>query len=142
MTKCGQVIVPESHLAACLLCGNGGCDQDTTQGPGVTGADLILYVSSVTSSSLCQEQATLSHAGHCQQDPDTDRPTAGHINICTNNISDRQELTDNIKHELLHILGFSVKLFAFFRDRKGNPGQYGLVNMFCFIFLGVQDQKR
>ena len=131
-TQCGQVTVPQAHLTACLLCDNKGvCDQDGAQGRGVAGADLILYVSSVTSSSLCQEQATLSHAGHCQQDPDTDRPTAGHVNICTNNISDQQELTDNIKHELLHILGFSVKLFAFFRDRRGNPRYYALIQVCC-----------
>jgi hypothetical protein len=30
-------------------------------------------------------------------------------------------LVDNIKHELLHALGFSVQLNAFFRDGRGKP---------------------
>ena len=56
------------------------------------------------------------------QDPGTDRPVAGHVNICPNNLDTSQrELTENIEHELLHILGFSVKLFAFFRTRAGKP---------------------
>ena len=121
MTRCGEVVVPSSHLSPCLLCDETGCERSRgDQGRGVSGADLILYLSSARSA-LCEEQVTLAHAGHCTQDSDTDRPTAGHINICADNIREPRELSLNIKHELLHILGFSVKLFAFFRDRRGNP---------------------
>ena len=115
--------VPEDHLAACLLCHqeSGECRKEGRGGPGVQGVDLVLYVSSKVSS-LCRESQTLSHAGHCQQEPELDRPIAGHLNICPANIEgDQAELVDNIKHELLHVLGFSVKLYAFFRDRAGNP---------------------
>ena len=55
------------------------------------------------------------------QEPDLDRPVAGHVNICANNLDNPKELTENIKHEILHVLGFSVKLYAFFRDRSGKP---------------------
>ena len=55
------------------------------------------------------------------QEPDLDRPVAGHVNICPNNLDNPKELTENIKHEILHVLGFSVKLYAFFRDRSGKP---------------------
>ncbi len=36
----------------------------------------------------------------------------------------RQELDillSTVKHEMLHALGFSVSLFAFYRDKDGNP---------------------
>ena len=139
-----QVEVPAAHLAACLLCNQttGDCVAEGGAGAG-QGAELLLYVSSALSP-LCRESATLSHAGHCSQvtqllvtdshavvtlvshtvpqDPGTDRPVAGHVNICPNNLdTSPRELTENIKHEILHILGFSVKLFAFFRTRAGKP---------------------
>ena len=41
--------VPESHLAACELCGKEGCRLEGGQGDGVNGTDLVLYVSSVQS---------------------------------------------------------------------------------------------
>ena len=140
------MIVPEGHLAPCLLCDKAGdrCREQGGGGPGVAGVDIILYISS-KSSELCAESATLSHAGHCSQvtststcslwytynvhpywpisfeDPNTDRPIAGHVNICPDNLDNIKELAENLKHEILHILGFSVKLFAFFRTRRGKP---------------------
>ena len=115
--------VPEAHLGPCLECDQetGPCQEAGGGGQGVEGVDLVLYVSSKVSS-LCSEAGTLSHAGHCQQEPDLDRPTAGHLNICPHSLAgDQANLRDNIKHELLHVLGFSVKLYAFFRDRAGKP---------------------
>ena len=77
------------------------------------------------------------------QDPDTDRPIAGHVNICPNNLDSIKELTANLKHEILHILGFSVKLFAFFRTRKGNPrtkrNKLGKPPLHSKYFLHVAD---
>ena len=55
-----------------------------------------------------------------------DRPVAGHVNICPNNmdfttVDGQVNLVDNMKHELLHAIGFSVQLYAFFRDGRGRP---------------------
>jgi len=66
VTMCGEVRVPEDHLSRCNLCGKEGCTKSGPQGRGVSGVDMILYVSSRVSK-LCQESATLSHASHCQQ---------------------------------------------------------------------------
>ena len=67
-TTCGEVTVPASHLASCLLCDREGqCRRSQERsGSGVTNTDLILYISSKLST-LCQESQTLSHAGHCHQ---------------------------------------------------------------------------
>lgn len=54
-----------------------------------------------------------------------DRPIAGHANLCPGSISTKPQeletLLSTVKHEILHALGFSVSLYAFFRDEKGEP---------------------
>lgn len=79
---------------------------------------------------ICQltvgfEASTVAYAAHCQQEAAFDRPIAGHTNICPsaikNSTSDIESLSSTIKHELLHALGFSSSLFAFFRDKDGSP---------------------
>lgn len=53
------------------------------------------------------------------------RPIAGHANLCPESISTKPQeleiLLSTVKHEILHALGFSVSLFAFYRDSNGNP---------------------
>lgn len=53
------------------------------------------------------------------------RPIAGHVNVCPKSIStnphDLEVLSSTVKHEILHALGFSAGLYAFFRDSQGNP---------------------
>ncbi|KAG0417156.1 hypothetical protein HPB47_005845, partial [Ixodes persulcatus] len=52
-------------------------------------------------------------------------PIAGHANLCPHSIStkpqDMDTLLSTVKHEILHALGFSVSLYAYFRDRNGYP---------------------
>lgn len=54
-----------------------------------------------------------------------DRPIAGHANLCPGSISTKRQeldiLLSTVKHEMLHALGFSVSLFAFYRDPQGRP---------------------
>ena len=49
------------------------------------------------------------------------RPIAGHANLCPSSISTKRQeldiLLSTVKHEMLHALGFSVSLFAFYRDK-------------------------
>jgi hypothetical protein len=53
------------------------------------------------------------------------RPIAGHANLCPQSISTKPQeleiLLSTVKHEILHALGFSVSLYAFYRDEEGNP---------------------
>ena len=53
------------------------------------------------------------------------RPIAGHANLCPRSISTKlpelDVLISTVKHEILHALGFSVSLFAFYRDQNGDP---------------------
>ena len=53
------------------------------------------------------------------------RPIAGHVNICPSALSthehDQEILLSTVKHEILHALGFSAGLYAFFRDAAGQP---------------------
>jgi leishmanolysin-like peptidase len=45
--------------------------------------------------------------------------------LCPNSISTKRQeveiLLSTVKHEILHALGFSVSLYAFYRDSKGEP---------------------
>lgn len=57
--------------------------------------------------------------------PYLNRPIAGHANLCPESIStktqDLETFLSTVKHEILHALGFSVSLYAYFRDRDGKP---------------------
>lgn len=62
---------------------------------------------------------------HLRTDSPVCRPIAGHANLCPRSISTKlpelDVLISTVKHEILHALGFSVSLFAFYRDSKGFP---------------------
>ena len=53
------------------------------------------------------------------------RPIAGHANLCPGSISTKPQELENllstVKHEILHALGFSASLYAFYRDDRGDP---------------------
>lgn len=134
-TKCGEFLVPAGHLKPCRTCDEDGrrCRKAAGGGnresKGIANADFVLYVSAVATTQ-CQETIggeaeTVAYAAHCQQEAALDRPIAGHTNICPVAIvsgdSAIKSLTSTVKHELLHALGFSASLFAFFRDQNGAP---------------------
>lgn len=54
-----------------------------------------------------------------------DRPIAGYANLCPNMISTQPQefigMLSTVKHEIIHALGFSAGLFAFYHDQDGNP---------------------
>lgn len=127
-TTCGEVEVPDEHLEVCRTCNDTGQDcgaqPGSVRGQGIDGADFIFYVSA-TQTERCNKGQTVAYAAHCQQEAALDRPIAGHANLCPDNIvTKRQELEillSTVKHEILHALGFSVSLYAFYRDQEGNP---------------------
>ncbi|XP_064643669.1 leishmanolysin-like peptidase [Lineus longissimus] len=127
MTMCGEIRVPEDHLDVCRMCSpppSGSCYTNGTSGPGVRNADFILYVSTKTTK-RCGYGTTVAYAAYCQLEGALDRPVAGYVNICPNSIStkfhDLTQIAATIKHEILHALGFSAGLYAFFRDKDGKP---------------------
>jgi len=130
-TQCGEYLVPEEHLEACNTCDSRGhnCRTEEKAGKGVANVDFILYVSAVATPQCDDmvggEAETVAYAAHCQQEADLDRPVAGHTNICPGSISTLERsmlsLASTIKHELLHALGFSSSLFAYYRDKNGDP---------------------
>jgi len=91
---------------------------------GIEGADFVFYVSAMETE-RCHKGLTVAYAAHCQQESSLDRPIAGHANLCPESISTKPQelevLLSTVKHEILHALGFSVSLFAFYRDANGYP---------------------
>ncbi|XP_061727477.1 leishmanolysin-like peptidase [Cydia pomonella] len=91
---------------------------------GVENTDFVLYVSAVETE-RCRRGLTVAYASHCQQESALDRPVAGHANFCPGELStkyrDLPSLLSTVQHEMLHALGFSVSLFAFYRDDNGEP---------------------
>ncbi|XP_059047554.1 leishmanolysin-like peptidase isoform X2 [Achroia grisella] len=91
---------------------------------GVEDTDFVLYVSAVETE-RCRRGLTVAYASHCQQESALDRPVAGHANFCPGELStkyrDMPSVLSTVKHEMLHALGFSVSLFAFYRDDDGEP---------------------
>merc|ERR1719410_1380794 len=103
------------------MCGEVG---EREAGSGIVNADFVFYISA-TETERCQKGMTVAYAAHCQQEAALDRPIAGHANLCPSSISTKPQeleiLLSTVKHEMLHALGFSVSLFAFYRDEDGDP---------------------
>lgn len=125
-TFCGDVLVPEQHLHGCHWWdrrNNGYYSTPDTQ-PGVNGTSFILYVAAL-STKRCQFHRTVAFAAHCQQEKALDRPVAGYFSICPDTISSsthkHRELLYTLKHEILHALGFTAGLYAFYHDSNGQP---------------------
>lgn len=125
-TTCGEVLVPDEHLEPCRVCDRTGryCQTLGRAGRGIPDADFVFYVSAMQTD-RCYKGQTVAYAAHCQQEASTDRPIAGHANLCPDSISTKPQDTDTllstVKHEILHALGFSVSLYAYFRDKNGDP---------------------
>ncbi|CAG9760954.1 unnamed protein product [Ceutorhynchus assimilis] len=127
-TMCGEVEVPQDHLDACRVCDASGqyCGvfPGMPAGDGIPDFDFVFYVSAMQTE-RCNKSLTVAYARHCQQESGLDRPIAGHINLCPDSIStNRQELEvllSTVKHEISHALGFSVSLYAFYREKDGTP---------------------
>ncbi|XP_035265094.1 leishmanolysin-like peptidase isoform X1 [Anguilla rostrata] len=127
VTKCGPVIVPEEHLQQCKVCSELGrsCGPaGPPSGEGVEGADFVLYVSGVTTD-RCGQENIVAYAAYCQLESELDRPIAGYANLCPSMISTQPQefvgMLSTVKHEIIHALGFSAGLFAFYHDDNGKP---------------------
>ncbi|XP_004424570.1 PREDICTED: leishmanolysin-like peptidase isoform X1 [Ceratotherium simum simum] len=126
-TKCGPVIVPEEHLQQCRVCrgDKSPCEAVGMQDQeGILDADFVLYVGALATD-RCSHENIISYAAYCQQEAKMDRPIAGYANLCPNMISTQPQefigMLSTVKHEIIHALGFSAGLFAFYHDKDGNP---------------------
>ncbi|XP_075886625.1 leishmanolysin-like peptidase isoform X2 [Nelusetta ayraudi] len=127
VTRCGPVVVPQHHLQQCKVCSESGrsCGPwGPPDGPGVGGADFLLYVSGV-STERCGQENIVAYAAYCQLEAELDRPVAGYANLCPAMISSQPQefegMLSTVKHEIIHALGFSAGLFAFYHDDEGRP---------------------
>nr|XP_054407067.1 leishmanolysin-like peptidase isoform X1 [Pongo abelii] len=126
-TKCGPVIVPEEHLQQCRVYRGGKWPHGAVGVPdqeGISDADFVLYVGALATE-RCSHENIISYAAYCQQEANMDRPIAGYANLCPNMISTQPQefvgMLSTVKHEVIHALGFSAGLFAFYHDKDGNP---------------------
>ncbi|XP_022075278.1 leishmanolysin-like peptidase isoform X2 [Acanthochromis polyacanthus] len=127
VTRCGPVIVPQHHLQQCKVCSESGksCGPSgPPDGPGVEGSDFVLYVSGITTE-RCGQENIVAYAAYCQLEAELDRPIAGYANLCPAMISSQPQefegMLSTVKHEIIHALGFSAGLFAFYHDDEGKP---------------------
>ena len=121
---CNRKHMLVSLIQRCVECRNTDpleCALGTpsTDGPGIPNTDFIVYVSAMP----CVGTQTLASAAACQMESDLDRPIAGNINFCRNNLknTNRDFLFQVTKHELMHALGFSSSLIPFWRFSDGQP---------------------
>ncbi|XP_023693573.1 leishmanolysin-like peptidase [Paramormyrops kingsleyae] len=126
-TRCGPVIVPEHHLQQCKVCSESGKQCGSVgppDGEGVEGADFVLYVSGLTTE-RCGQENIVAYAAYCQLESELDRPVAGYANLCPAMIPVHPQefaaMLSTVKHEIIHALGFSAGLFAFYHDDNGKP---------------------
>jgi hypothetical protein len=124
----GRLRISSAELESRLYCG----DSEFTEVPadhisvGVENTDLILYVSGTPSTRFCSG-TTLAVAVACNFDQ-FDRPTAGAINFCLDQIELNEDGTashaiiqDNVDvatHEVAHVLGHSSNSYRFFWDSE------------------------
>ncbi|KAI0207674.1 Leishmanolysin-like peptidase [Lamellibrachia satsuma] len=124
ITQCGPVIVPEQYLEVCRIAHGSMYMTVGYGGLGVENADFILFVST-THEERCVVGSAVAYAAYCQLEGALDRPVAGYVNLCPNDISTEphnlHQMHATLKHEILHALGFSSGLYAFFRDPQGEP---------------------
>ncbi|ELU10230.1 hypothetical protein CAPTEDRAFT_121578, partial [Capitella teleta] len=73
VTKCGETIVPATHLEACKVApGKGDYKTEGYSGAGVEQTDFVLYISALTTN-RCHIGSTVAYAAYCQLERAYDR---------------------------------------------------------------------
>ncbi|VDL60561.1 unnamed protein product [Hymenolepis diminuta] len=121
VTYCGPVPIPSEYLNDCRI--SPSLNDTVKENVTKAGYNFLIFLSAILTKK-CNDATILGYSAHCQQETFTDQPIAGFINFClrpSNTIQDLSQLAYFVKHELMHILGFSPSLYAFFRDKNGVP---------------------
>jgi len=128
-TTCGPIKIAESFLDDCRVCDEHGNHCKTKKNVNIASedkrnTDFVLFVSSIQTDH-CKESSIVAYASYCQQEHALNRPVAGFANLCPEKLESNpqsfESLLSTVKHEIYHALGFSVGLFAFYRDLNGKP---------------------
>ncbi|XP_025092953.1 leishmanolysin-like peptidase isoform X2 [Pomacea canaliculata] len=129
--SCLEILqIPDDHLEGLSLYNatyNKPLEEVFLFGTGVNNTDLILYVTALTTKlCLAYNETVTAYASHCQVDH-SGRPVAGLINFCPFALKKfwtREHFLYQIAlHELLHVLGFSNKLFSHYQHCTGTVCQ-------------------
>lgn len=88
-----RVETPPIFLSTCLALGPDAAAM--LPGDGIPDTDIVLYVTANDVSGVCSNNAALAYADSCQRDQN-DRPTAGFINFCQEQLdSDGEEASND-----------------------------------------------
>uniref|UniRef100_A0A7I5ED49 Leishmanolysin-like peptidase n=1 Tax=Haemonchus contortus TaxID=6289 RepID=A0A7I5ED49_HAECO len=116
--RCGGAIASQdAHYFMHCVCLDIECPtKQYNWGGKLTSADFVLFVSVIEGN--CGKQ-TLAYAQHCALDKDSNRPIAGHVNVCPSQFHKMKsnefgQWIATIKHELIHAFVFSSSLFQLF----------------------------
>eukprot|EP00066_Takifugu_rubripes_P028629 XP_011617895.1 PREDICTED: leishmanolysin-like peptidase [Takifugu rubripes] len=110
VTRCGPVVVPQHHLQQCKVCSESGksCGPSgPPDGPGVEGADFVLYVSGLTTE-RCGQENIVAYAAYCQLEAELDRWA-------------EQTWSSALVYSQCDALLQQQGLFAFYHDDEGKP---------------------
>ena len=122
----GTIRVPEAHLDVCRTCDSSKkyCTKETSQNFGLANTDFVLYVSAFATSDCNKEGDIIAYASTCQQEGVLDRPIAGFVNFCVGKMARNlhyNHLLAIVKHEIFHAIGFSTRLYGYYRAEDGTP---------------------
>ena len=122
--QCGVATVPSSHYSSQTFCASDSpldC-QTTEHGDGVDGADVLIYVTHVSSPTCSLIPGAPSHAEFCKVDQ-KGRPVAANLNFCpgtfTTDASERSGLLVSTVGSVLHALVFDKRLIPDFVAAEG-----------------------
>nr|CAH8853200.1 unnamed protein product [Trichobilharzia regenti] len=121
---CHYMEIPSEYLSECYQASPyGTLSQIYQNGTGVPPNSYVLFVTYIQDN-LCAGNL-FAYATSCQNDPLTDRPVMGYLNMCPDMFSKRvvnpSEWINIIKHEVGHALGVSSYHYALMRDERGYP---------------------
>mmetsp|Transcript_5802 Transcript_5802/g.22002 ORF Transcript_5802/g.22002 Transcript_5802/m.22002 type:complete len:565 (-) Transcript_5802:38-1732(-) len=113
--------IPAEHYSSQpIYSAPGVISGNTTGGPGIPNTDVVIYVTAKQTATCVDSTSTLAYAAYCVMDT-KDRPVAGYVNFCKNNIgtTDVNKAVITTMHEVGHALAYSSSLYPYFRRDDG-----------------------
>ncbi|CAH8584315.1 unnamed protein product [Heterobilharzia americana] len=124
ITRCFTEPIPSNYLNGCKELNGSRPIVQGGSGVGIPPNGYLIFVDA-SATEPCKTDDLLAYALACQLESGTDRPVAGYVNLCPNQLSASPEevraTVSTFIHEMAHALGFSSTSYAFLRDENGNP---------------------